>query len=463
LSLIATTVTYFVGTSIYGILEYKKLYPANYYEGKIPHIENYLRKKGIVILNSEEKQSLNKAIPLQGIEYQVMNEDGNRIYGTDNEKIINNREELYEKINTKIDNNIGINKKYTKIIPILDSEGKIRGAIALSYMLKNYYVNTEDKIWITPLFVVIIFSPFIYITIFSLLFSKKFEKNIGKPVNILIQASKNVKNKNLDFNIDYNADNEIGRLCGAFSEMKSELKKSLISQWRIEQERHEMVEALAHDLKTPISIIKGYTESLLEDNYNDKQKLIRYLNVIKENTNKGSRLIKEMLYAAELEDIDTELCTNLVDMNSFMSIKKESYEMIGKEKRIIFIVNVSCEYNYKRSCSLDISKLERILDNIVLNSIHYTPEYGEIAINAYINDKIIKFTVKDTGKGFSSKDLSNIFNKFYRGDQSRSSKNGNSGLGLYIAKKLVELHEGSIKAFNLEQGGACIEFILRLF
>jgi hypothetical protein len=161
LSLIATTVTYFVGTSIYGILEYKKLYPANYYEGKIPHIENYLRKKGIVILNSEEKQSLNKAIPVQGIEYQVMDENGNKIYGTDNEKIINNREELYEKINTKINTNIGINKKYTKIIPILDSEGKIRGAVSLSYMLKNYYVNTEDKIWITPLFVVIIFSPFI--------------------------------------------------------------------------------------------------------------------------------------------------------------------------------------------------------------------------------------------------------------------------------------------------------------
>lgn len=457
MSLIATIITYYAGYSIYGMIQYKKIYPVNYYERKIPDIENYIRNKGIIILNIKEKQYLDKIIPSEGIKYQIMNESGHMIYGTDDKQIINSKEELYNKINT----NITSYGRYIKIDPIVDSEGKIIGAVSLSYMLKIYYINIWDRIWVIPLFSMIIFSPFIYIILFTLLFARKFEDNIGKPVNMLIQASKKIAQKNLDFNINYKADNELGRLCEAFNVMKSELKESLISQWRIEQERHEMVEAIAHDLKTPLSIIKGYVESLLEGNYNDKQKLIKYLNVVKENTDKGSELIKEMLYAAELEGYDAGVYTVKLDIDSFMIRKKENYELIGKDKNINFKVNVNYEKYYKKTCSLDVVKLERILDNIVLNSIHYTPKHGEIIINVDVNDKSIKFTVQDTGKGFSNKDLLSLFNKSYKGDKSRNSKNGHAGLGLYIARKLVEIHGGSIKAFNSEYGGACIEFTLR--
>jgi len=97
-----------------------------------------------------------------------------------------------------------------------------------------------------------------------------------------------------------------------------------------------------------------------------------------------------------------------------------------------------------------------------LNSIRYTPEHGTITTNVYIEDESIRFRVWDTGKGFNSKDLAHLFNKFYRGDESRSSKNGHAGLGLYIVKQIVEMHRGSIRAYNLENAGACIEFDLYL-
>ncbi|SHK57121.1 HAMP domain-containing sensor histidine kinase [Paramaledivibacter caminithermalis] len=455
-SIIATIASYYTGYMIYTKIEYKKMYPANYYEKKIPDIEGYIRKEGVVFLNRSEKQLIEKIIPSEGILYQVMDENGNMIYGTDYKKLLNGKEDLYNKLNTTIN----IDGRYVRIIPVFDSQGKISGAVSLSYTLTPHYASTSDKISLTLLFIVVVFSPFIYIVIFTLLFSKKFASNIGKPVNMLIDASRKVKEKDLDFNIYYYADNELGKLCKAFNEMKNELKESLISQWKAEQERHEMVQALAHDLKTPFSVIQGYVESLLEGNYVDTQKVKKYLQVIRDNANKGSELIKKMLYAAELETSCAKLNITPVDIYSLLMNKKESYEMMAKNKKIGFKIDVTYEKQVKMTCPVDIVKLERILDNIVSNCICYTPENGTITINANITCNNICFKVCDTGKGFSSKDLSNLFNKFYRGDESRSSKDGHAGLGLYIAKRLVEMHGGSIVAFNAKGGGACIKFDL---
>lgn len=455
-SLMATMLTYYAGYNIYRAIEYKKLYPANYFERMIPDIEDYIKKSGSAILNEKMQESLNKVIPSEGILYQIMDKNGHKIYGTDDKSIISSKEELYKRINTTV----GIQGGYAKIIPVFDSEDKMLGAVSLYYKLKPYYLSMTDKIWIAPFYIAVIFSPFIYIIFFTMIFARKFARNIGNPVQMLIEASRKVKEKDLDFEIDYRADNELGILCRTFNEMKNELKESLMSQWKIEQARHEMVEALAHDLKTPLSVIQGYVESLLEGNFDDKQKIEKYLNVIKENTYKGTERIKQMLYAAELENTNTGLHISPVDMESFLLQKKESYEIMAKDKQIDFKFNITYSRHGRKSVLIDSEKLERILDNIILNSIRYTPEHGTITTNVYIEDESIRFRVWDTGKGFNSKDLAHLFNKFYRGDESRSSKNGHAGLGLYIVKQIVEMHRGSIRAYNLENAGACIEFDL---
>lgn len=155
------------------------------------------------------------------------------------------------------------------------------------------------KLWIKPFLIAVLLSPFFYIILFTWLFAKRFAGHIGKLVNMLIEAAGKIKEKDLDFRLDYAADNELGRLCEAFDEMKNALKESLTTQWRAEQERQEMVAALAHDLQTPLSAILGYAEALLEGK-EDRQKGEKYLQVIKENANKGAKLIREMLYAESL-------------------------------------------------------------------------------------------------------------------------------------------------------------------
>ncbi|SDG66273.1 HAMP domain-containing protein [Thermoanaerobacter thermohydrosulfuricus] len=331
-SIIATIVTYFVGFIIFTSIEYKKIYPANYYEKKIPDIENYIRRKGESLLNIKEKSNIEKIIPSQGITYQIIDQNGDILYGTESQKFINNKEDLYKKINT----NQGLNGRYVHIVPIIDKHGKIAGAVLLYYKLVPYYQSTTIKL----IFTVILLSPFLYIIFFTILFSKKFVRDIKKPIDMLIEASEKIKQKNLDFNIDYKAKNEFGSLCEAFDDMKNELKRSLISQWKLEQQRHDMVEALAHDLKTPLSIIQGYTESLLESNLNDKEKLERYLNVIKNSTFRALQMIKEMLYTAEIESYNLSLEVVPIDINSFIQQKVESYKIISKSKNIDFKVKI---------------------------------------------------------------------------------------------------------------------------
>ncbi|GAB7388051.1 hypothetical protein BSNK01_18880 [Bacillaceae bacterium] len=251
-------------------------------------------------------------------------------------------------------------------------------------------------------------------------------------------------------------------LCEAFDEMKNALKESLTTQWRAEQERQEMVAALAHDLQTPLSAILGYAEALLEGK-EDRQKGKKYLQVIKENANKGAKLIREMLYAAELEHSAAGLELVPVDLHAFLLQKKESYELMARKKRIRIRVDINYENEERKILFLDEAKLERILDNIIMNSIRYTPEHGTIAIQADIARDDLRITVCDTGKGFSGQDLANLFHPFYRGNESRTSKGGHAGLGLYIAKKLAEMHGGRMKAYNAKGGGGCVELVVKLF
>lgn len=451
-SIAATVVTYTLAVILYMSIQYKVIYPANYYEKQIPGIEEYIRQNNTALLMQSSQNSLEKLIPGNGISYQVIDGECNILYGTIKERIIQNQEQLYGNINTTV----GWKGHYIRTVPIVENDGKISGAVLLSYQIKMSYVEKSANWWVTPLMIVILLSPFIYIIIFTLVFSKFLTNNMNKPLQLLMDASRKIKGKDLDFEINYHSENELGRLCDAFSEMKGELKNSLSAQWKMEQERVEMVESLAHDLKTPLSIIQGYSEALIDSNIEGDEKLRRYLAIIKENSEKGSKLVQQMQYTSELERSGALLHLAVVDIPSFIKRKVSHYELQATEKKIKIMTQIQGEV--QKPISTDEEKLERILDNIVSNSLQYTPEGGSICISVKMEPDNVFYEISDSGIGFSIKDIENVFKKFYRGDEARGSKNGHSGLGLYVAKQLVEQLGGSIKVYNNKTGGACIAF-----
>lgn len=276
-----------------------------------------------------------------------------------------------------------------------------------------------------------------------------------------MDASRKIKEKDLDFEINYCLDNELGKLCSAFSEMKEELKKSLSAQWKMEQERVEMVESLAHDLKAPLSVIRGYSESLIDANIDGDEKLSKYLAVIKENAEKSSHLVQQMQYTSDLEKSSVQLQLIPVNLPEFLKKKVHHYEIRAKQKKIDIVLKI--QGDMQMPFLIDTDRLERILDNIVSNSLQYTPTGGSIEISVQAEKERIFYKTCDSGSGFSQMDIEKAFDKFYRGDKARQSKDGHSGLGLYIVKQLVEQLGGSIRIDNAGSGGACVMFWHKVF
>ncbi len=455
-SIIATVITYAIAAVLYVQAQYKSVYPANYYEQQIPGIDAYIREENTALLSQSGEEGLKNAISGDGISYQVLDSEGNILYGTNQENLFETKEELFNQLNTTFRHQ----DNYIHAVPIIDDSGKIAGAITLSYQLTISYVGDSGR-WVITVLVIALLSPFLYIVGFTMLFSKIFVRNINKPLQLLMDASRKIKEKDLDFEINYHSDNELGKLCGAFSEMKEELKKSLSAQWKMEQERVEMVESLAHDLKAPLSVIRGYSEALIDANFDGDEKLCKYLAVIKENAEKSSNLVQQMQYTSELEKSDVQLQLVPVNLSEFLEQKVRHYELQAKQKEIDIVMKMKGDIQIP--LLIDADKLERILDNIVSNSLQYTPTGGRISISVTAGKDNVFYEIYDSGSGFSQKDMEKAFDKFYRGDEARRSKDGHSGLGLYIVKQLVEQLGGSIRIDNAESGGACVMFWHKVF
>ncbi len=255
----------------------------------------------------------------------------------------------------------------------------------------------------------------------------------------MVDGTNKIKEKNLDFELDYDEGDELGDLCRAFSDMKDELKDSLSKQWQLEQDRVEMVSSLAHDLKSPLSlahdlksplsIMKIYSEAILDDN-NINKDTKEYVEVIEKNIDKSVSLVQQMQYTWEIDNSKLEVKKLEINIREFLEEKIEEYRLKAKQKKASVDLHVSKEV--PEIITVDIEKLERILDNVVLNSLLYIDFGGKVEIGArFENDKII-YSVIDDGIGFDKEDIDKAFDKFYRGDKARQGVH--SGLGLYISK-----------------------------
>ena len=361
LSLAATAITYLAAFRAFSLLQYKRIYPANHFERQVPQLEETIRQLGAAILADDA--ILAQLIPQEGFTYQVVDGYGRFLYGTETGDIIGSSGELHTQINTTISHE----GRFVRVIPIF-SGGSLQGAVALVYQLTPYIPLAQDRLWLIPMGYLVLLSPFIFIILFTYIFARRFAKSIGEPVDMLIEASHKVQAQDLDFAIEYQADNELGRLCRAFDEMKETLKESLRAQWQTQQQHQEMVAALAHDLKTPFTIIQGYAQALLGA-IDHRPKAEKYLRVIADNAHRGGQLVQEMLYAAELEDSQPNIPTEF-DLPAFLKDKLDVYQGMGEDENISVELELALSEEEPPSVRLDQGKLSRILDNIIMNSLY---------------------------------------------------------------------------------------------
>ncbi|SNS18612.1 Signal transduction histidine kinase [Anaerovirgula multivorans] len=284
--------------------------------------------------------------------------------------------------------------------------------------------------------------------------------SIVKPLSKLKDSANRIKEGDLDFEININSKDEIGELSHAFEEMRKRLKDSLDIQLQYEENRKELLANISHDLKTPITTIKGYVEGIRDGVADTPNKIEKYMNTIYTKTVDVDQLIDDLLLFSKLDLSKLPLHLSTIDISKYLMDLLEELKFDLEKK------NVAIKYDSKIDESIfamvDLMQLKRVVVNIVENAVKYMDKpQGTVDIILEKSEEQVVVEIKDNGQGISEDTLPYIFDRFYRGDPSRNTATGGSGLGLAIAKKIIEEHGGRMWAESIEGTGTSIFFTLK--
>lgn len=433
------------------------LRPANHYEKKVPSIRRMVEEEGERLLQQQGAAALERLIDRNGMSYAVVDRHGRYLYGTLTDPQIDGRRELIRLLNSTSTQKLG---QVHTVMPIIDKAGGVEGAVIVAYILKAGVSPDAKNSFAAVIILMVLVMPFIIVILFTWLFGRRFGRKLNQPIQALIEGTRRVQRRDLDFSFSYEGASEITQLMKAFDEMRRELSLSLQREWRLEQERRDIVAALAHDLRTPLAIVQGHVEGLLEGGMKNPERLERYLWTIDKNTKRAARLVQDMNRVAEMEVPQFRLNLHEVNVRVFVEEKASDIERLCEERNIEFRCSLTGKEADHQRAMLDADKVSELLDNVVSNSLRYTPPGGTIVWETECAQDKVMLTVTDTGPGFPPDMMKAVFDKFVQGDAARSRNKGHAGLGLYMAKLIAEKHGGRIYASNRPEGGACVTVTL---
>lgn len=291
-------------------------------------------------------------------------------------------------------------------------------------------------------------------------------RSFFRPIDELNVAMQHIKDGNFDYMLptDVKEKGEIGAMYRNYEDMRLRLKESADEKIEREKQNKELISNISHDLKTPITAIKGYSQGLLEGVADNPEKQMKYIKIINNKANDMNNLINELTLYSSIDN--NRIPYNFIKLN-VGDYFGDCIEEIGAD-----LESKSIKLNYSNLTGPDTQivadpeQIKRVVNNIVSNSVKYLDrDDGTGQIDIRILDEIdsIRVELEDNGKGIAQKDIPNIFDRFYRTDASRNSKQGGSGIGLSIVKKIIEDHGGYIWATSHEGEGTCMHFVLRKY
>lgn len=287
-------------------------------------------------------------------------------------------------------------------------------------------------------------------------------RSIVQPLSKLKVAVENIKDGNLNFSIAAETDDEIGELCVAFEEMRLKLKGQIERNIQYETESKELISNISHDLKTPMTAIKGYIEGLMDGVADTKEKQEKYIRTVYNKVNDMNSLIEELFLYAKLDSNSVNYSFAKVNLDAYFQDCVEEISLDLEAQNVDFGY-----FNYADRDTViiaDPEQLKRVINNIIGNSIKYASD-RKLIISLRIMEEaeFVKIEIEDNGRGIAKSEVPLIFDRCYRTDASRNSSKGGSGLGLSIAKKIIEEHGGKIWAVSTENVGTTICFVLRKY
>src|SRR5690625_4210734 len=285
-------------------------------------------------------------------------------------------------------------------------------------------------------------------------------KSIIKPIQQLSKAAQEISKGNLDFSVEVKGKDEISQLAKTFEIMRDKLKETEKLNERYETNRKELIASISHDLKTPITAIKGYMNGIRDGIANTPEKVGKYMDTISAKANELDYLIDELFLYSKLNLNKVHFHFEKMDLKAYLEDYVEELRFDIKERGgIVHFVKEGESSDY--TVEADREKINRVMTNVIGNSLKYMDkEKWHIEVILSSDHKWVTVEMKDNGRGISEESLAHIFDQFYRADESRNSSTGGSGIGLSIVKQIVENHGGKVWAVSKEGLGTSLYFTL---
>lgn len=343
--------------------------------------------------------------------------------------------------------------KYVKQIDFTFSDGS-QGSVFIITKTNNLISKHLLIDMVVAIIVILVFT--------SLMLTQWIHKGVFNPINELNLAMRRIKEGDFEYALQTDAKGEIGDLYRNYEDMRLRLKESSEEKQEHETQNRELISNISHDLKTPITAIKGYVEGIMDGVADTPEKMDKYIKTIYNKANDMDRLINELTIYSGIDNNRIPYNFHRINVADYFGDCVEEVGMDLEQRNI--------ELNYSNLVQPDTvviadpEQMKKVINNIISNSIKYMDKpKGVIDIRILDEVDSIRVEIEDNGKGIEQKDLGRIFERFYRTDASRNSAQGGSGIGLSIVKKIIEDHGGYIWATSKEGEGTCMHFVLRKY
>ena len=412
--------------------QFKWIFPANY-------TENLILEKRTDIATSK---NFEKSLLPDNTSYLFLSKD-EKVVETNMNKNIQDIAFNYHKGSVNSNSNLSF-------MEIQRSDGYVLVAYDLKPFYKSPWMQKNlPQINILLLTLLIIFC-FISIITITLIWAKK----ISKELNPLLEASEEIRKQNLDFQVKKSNVQEFNVILESLEKIKLGLSESLRTNWREEEKKRNQISALSHDIKTPVSIIKGNSELLGETKLTEEQET--YLNYIRKNTSRIDKYIQTLMLVNKSNQAN-ELNFTQIRAKEFV----ENIEKLAKEFTSTYKLNLLEDINYENDFLIvDLKNFERAFLNILSNAKEQSPKNSTIKLIICSKAAKLQISILDQGHGFTGEDLLYAKDQFYQGDKSRHSKE-NHGIGLFVAEQIIDMHGGSLVLENrTDEIGAKVSILL---
>lgn len=283
-------------------------------------------------------------------------------------------------------------------------------------------------------------------------------KRLSRAMDVFKDEVDLKNNRNLIEGQGHASGDDVTRLAATFEQMASRIKQQMHDLKKTDAMRRELVANVSHDLRTPLATLQGYIETLmLKDNALSEEERRDYLRIAIQHCEQLNKLVSELFELAKLDYEETVVKREPFSLEELVQDVAQKFALEARKKHIDIITNIGKELPF---VSADIALVERVLENLIENALRHTPEGGTVSLVLTPDGNSVTVQISDTGSGIPQEELPNIFDRFYQADKSRKDLRGGAGLGLAIAKRILNLHGSDIEVESVINSGSTFRFRL---